>query len=160
MLSNKISTRIRKLKWVFPLSIAGLVIIYQLIVTKWIHETWGGTVHFVVELLFYATAGPLFAYLILDVLERWMEERETSELQAKILQNARQSVDASRELSDNALQSLYAASVYLSSLKFSQKDLPVEAKETIGETERVLGVAMHDLRQYLQNQTGNNNNHH
>ncbi|MBE0409719.1 MAG: hypothetical protein IBX69_08305 [Anaerolineales bacterium] len=158
LLPVKISARIRLMKWMFPLSIAGLVIIYQLIVTNWLHETWGGTVHFVAELLFYGTAGPLFAYLILDILERWMEERETSELQSKVLEEARQRVNASRQLSDDALQSLYAASVYLSSLKLSDNELPTEARKTINETERVLGVAMRDLRQHLQDP--NCNNHH
>jgi signal transduction histidine kinase len=155
MIPEKLSARLRLLRWVLPLSTAALVIFYQLVVSHWIHYNWGEGYRSMLELLFYGTAGPVFAFLMLDIFARWMEEKETSELQSQVLAQTREHIDAGRQLNDQALQTLYATSIYLASLKRLNHDLPAEVKSQLEETERVLDIAMRDLRAHLQSAAKN-----
>jgi PAS domain S-box-containing protein len=75
--------RITLLSWTLPLAFFILVVLYQLIPARWIHDTYGDPVHFAVEILFYGTVGPLLTFWVLRLIGRWLDEKEQAELQAR-----------------------------------------------------------------------------
>lgn len=154
MLHDKLYERIRLIRWLFPLSIILVVIIYQFGPARWIQSLFGEQFHFVAEILFYGTLGPALAFLLLSFLARWMEERETSDLQAKLIAKARQDTQTSRELCDDALQTLFAASILVNSLKFSIEELPEVTSARLNEADQSLNGSIQRLRRHLQNGAG------
>lgn len=153
MFTEKLVRRIHILRWALPLATAGLVILYQVVLASWISAHFGPQYHLISEILFYGTLGPLLAFAALDLLSRWVEERETSDVQAQVLAQAQKKVEASRGLTDTALQTVYAASVMLASLKHTLPDLPLETSTALHQTEQDLDGAIQQLRSHLQNQT-------
>ena len=147
---RKISRRMHLLRWAGPLTLAAFVVFYQLVFARWIQDTFGVQAHNIAELLIYATGGPLLAFLVLDYLGRWLEERETSELQAQILAETRENLMLSRELSDDSLQTLYAVSVILTSLESILRDSSPESARMLQETEEAVEGSMNRLREHLQ----------
>lgn len=143
----------RRLRWlqiVVPLGLMLLVIVYELGPSHWIEDGLGVS-HFVAEILLYGTVGPLLAYLVLAFIGRWLEERETTEVQAQVLAQAHRRVQTSRQLSDDALQTLFAASTLLASLKSAAPDLSPDTAALIDQTERALDQAIRQLREHLLN---------
>ena len=76
--------RLVLLRWLVPISFSIVAIIYQLGPAQWVHDTYGENIHYVVEILFFATAGPLLAYWTLSTIGRWFKEKELAEDQARI----------------------------------------------------------------------------
>jgi hypothetical protein len=150
MFSNKPISRLRLLRWAVPLSLALLVAVYQLGLARWVLQVYGEQYHTLAEILFYGIGGPLLALLSLDFLIRWLEERETSELQARILEETRATIAASRGLNDETLQTLYAISILLETVKSSSPELPAEKSGLIKEAQHALESAMARLRAHLQ----------
>ncbi|HJW91721.1 MAG TPA: histidine kinase dimerization/phosphoacceptor domain-containing protein [Anaerolineales bacterium] len=150
MFSTRLLDRLRLLRWAIPIALFMLVAIYQLAIAPWIGQEFGSQRHLLAELFFYGTGGPLLAFLVLNYVERWLEERQTSELQAHILEETRQHVTLSRELNDEALQSLYGISILLDSLEARLPDLPAETAAALGETERALDDVIQRIRGRLQ----------
>lgn len=75
--------RLATLRWALPLTFIGLVFLYQLGPARWVHDNFSDPVHFAVEILFYATAGPLLTYWTLTRVSRWLEAKEAAERQAR-----------------------------------------------------------------------------
>jgi hypothetical protein len=150
MFSSKLPPRLRLLRWAVPLSLAVLVAVYQLGLARWILLEYGEQYHTLAEILFYGIGGPLLALLSLDFLIRWLEERETSELQSRILEETRANMAASRGLNDETLQTLYAVSIMLETLKSTDPDLPPEKAGLLREAESALAKTMARIRAYLQ----------
>lgn len=142
--------RIRFLRLALPTSVIALVAIYLLGPARWIHTTFGLEYHMLVELIFFGSLGPLVAFLVLDLLSRWIEERQTSELQARVLEEARADAHRTRMLSDTALQAIFAASIQLASLRKQMPDLSPEASQALDEANHALQRAVHPLRTYLE----------
>lgn len=161
MFSTKLTSRIRLLRWAVPLSLAVLVAVYQLGLARWLLQEYGEQYHTIAEILFYGIGGPLLAFLSLDFLIRWLEERETSELQSRILEETRANIATSRSLNDETLQTLYAISVMLNTLKSSLPEIPEEKKGLLKEAESALDKSMDRLRLHLESpvfgQTGPKN---
>ena len=148
--ASALRRRLGYLKWLVPAGLVFLVVVYELGLSRWIHDRLGADYHFVVEILVYGTIGPTLAYLVLHFLDQWLQERETTELQALVLAHARERVHIGRELSDDALQILFAASTLLASLKTGAPDLPPETAAALRETEHALSNAVQQLRDHLQ----------
>ena len=148
--ASALRRRLGLLKWLAPASLVFLVVVYELGLSRWIHDRLGSDSHFVGEILVYGTVGPALAFLVLHFLEQWLQERETTELQALALAQARERVRISRELSDDALQILFAASTLLATLKTAAPDLPPETAAALRETEQALSNAIQQLRDHLQ----------
>jgi signal transduction histidine kinase len=144
--------RIRFLRVALPITVIALVAVYLLGPARWIHNSLGLEYHMLVELIFFGSLGPLVAFLVLDLLSRWIEERQTSELQARVLEEARADAHRTRLLSDNALQAIFAASIQLASLRKQTPDLPPEASQALDEANHALQRAVHPLRSYLEKQ--------
>ena len=75
--------RLALLRWFFPLALAVMATFYQLTLARWVHLRFGMDVHFVVEVLFFSTAGPLLAFWSITMIQRWNNEKEQVEQQAQ-----------------------------------------------------------------------------
>lgn len=87
-LSNvTIRQRIALLQWVFPLFLVFSVVVYQLVFARWVHDQVGENAHFVAEILFYATLGPLLTFWVLTLINRWLNQKEQAERIARASEN-------------------------------------------------------------------------
>ena len=78
-----LSLRVAYLQKVFPLFLISLVIIYQLGLARWVHDHYSHSLHYGVEILFYASVGPLLSYWILGLIRRWLDEKEQAQQMAR-----------------------------------------------------------------------------
>jgi signal transduction histidine kinase len=146
-----VRAQIRVLQWVVPLGLVLLVVIYQLGLARWILERFGLEQHLIAEIIVFAVVGPLLAYWLLHFLNRWIEEKEISDFQAQLLAHTREQARLSHELSDKALQTLFAASILLSTLRSSLDDLSPEETSTLLQTQDALNSAIQQIRDHLEN---------
>jgi hypothetical protein len=116
-----------------------LVVGYELGPARWLNDRLGTTVHFLAEIIVYGTVGPILAYLLLDFFSRWMAERETSDLQAKMLAEAHLHAQRRFVQNDDVLQDLFAASVILNSLQERSEELPPDVARQVAEAKRAVG---------------------
>ncbi|MBF8282409.1 MAG: hypothetical protein HW378_1324 [Anaerolineales bacterium] len=144
--------RLGLLQWLVPAGLLLLVVAYEVGPSRWIHDRMGATYHFVAEILVYGTVGPVLAFILLDFLSRWLEERETSDLQAQVLARARAQARLHRQLSDDTLQALFAMSLRLTTLESNWPDLPPEAAAQLRETQAALNEAIQRLHTRLMNE--------
>ena len=148
---NVLQQRFKFLRWMVPLGMMLLVIFYQLGPARWIHEQYGYPYHIVAEIIVFAAVGPTLAFILLYFLERWLEERDTSDLQAQLLKRARQETRRSRQLNDDALQVLFAAGAVIDSLKETHPGLSPENLDQVESTEEALQESVESLRSHLLN---------
>jgi signal transduction histidine kinase len=141
------------LQWMVPLGLVLLVVMYQLGPARWILERFGLEQHLIGEVLVFAVVGPVLAYWLLHFLSRWIEEREISDLQAQLLAHTREQARISNELSDKALQTLFAASILLSTLQSSLGDLSPEETSTLLQTQEALNSAIQQIRDHLEQES-------
>lgn len=80
----QVRQRIAVLRWTLPLVLVLVVVLYQLVLARWISDSYGHDIHFGVEILFYATVGPLLTYWTLKLIDRWLAEKEVAERKASI----------------------------------------------------------------------------
>lgn len=138
------------LRWLLPLGLLLFVVAYEVGPSRWIHDNLGDAFHFAAEIVLYGTVGPILAFILLNFMDRWLEERETSELQAQVLAQAREQAKISHKLSDDTLQALFATSVLLAALE-SNPELPPEAAVQLREAQRALNHAIQQLQAHLLN---------
>ena len=75
--------RIAVLRWMLPVTFALLAVVYQLGPARWVHDLLGHAIHYGVEIMFYATAGPLLTFWTLTRLGQWLDEKERAEKKAR-----------------------------------------------------------------------------
>ncbi|MFN8596545.1 MAG: histidine kinase dimerization/phosphoacceptor domain-containing protein [Anaerolineae bacterium] len=141
--------RLRRLQFVIPLGLFVLVVLYELGPAEWIHQAAGESYHMLAELLVYGTIGPALAYVLLHFVDRWLEERETTEAQSQLLAQIEARANVSSQLHDDALQTLFAASLLLASLKSKVHDLSPSARADLKATEQAIDRAIQQLRHQL-----------
>lgn len=93
-ISYTLRRRVAVLRWMLPLSFALVAALYQWGFARWVHDTYGDLVHFGVEILFYSTAGPLLAFLILTLIGRWLDDKERAEEHARASERRLASITA------------------------------------------------------------------
>ena len=140
---------LQRLNWLFPLSLFVLVVVYQVGPARWIHAQLGHRYHLLSEIIVYGTAGPLLAFMLLHLFRRWLEERDTSDLQSQLLERAREEAKQDRELNDDALQVLFAAGAMFDALKAAHPSLDETMLLEIETTEEALQTAVQRLRSRL-----------
>src|SRR6266851_6560523 len=74
--------RLDLLRWLAPAGLLVLVIANELGLARWVHVRLGDTASITLNILIYGSVGPLLTYLLLTLVGRWLEERETSALQS------------------------------------------------------------------------------
>lgn len=151
LLSQWVKEHLSTLTWAVPLAMVILVVGYELGPARWIHQNLGFRYHLLTEILLFATLGPALTFGMLQLLGRWLEERDTSELQAQLLARTRADAEGSRQLNDDALQVLFAAGMLIDTLKAGNDDLPPEMLAQVEETEQALQDAVAQLRNHLLN---------
>ena len=75
--------RIEVWRWLLPISLALVVLLYQLVLARWVHDIFGDATHFAVEVLFFVTVGPLLTFLALTQIRQWVARKEQAEAQAR-----------------------------------------------------------------------------
>jgi len=140
--------RISRLKWILPLGMVAIVIGIEFAQMVWIASP-GALIEFVADGLVYGTFGPVLVFWLLDVLQRWLAERETSALQARLLARAREHLHDNQSLSDSTLQSLFATSLYINDVHDHVGDLPPEAVAQLEAAHDSLDAAITGLREHL-----------
>src|SRR5574341_759052 len=150
---SKLRQRMNVLKVVVPVSMFALVVVYEFGPARWIYYAVGDTYHFLAEILFYGTLGPALAYVVLEVLGRWLDERETSDFQSRVLAKAREQAKVSDKMSDDALQALFAATILLSSLETALPELPPETVAQLRETRQALEQTILRVSAYLRDKS-------
>ncbi len=143
--------RLHLLKWLVPGCLVVVVVVFESGPSEWLKVAYGSAVHLLADLLLYGTLGPVLAYLGLVILERWLEERDTSELQAQALAQAHEQMRISRQLNDDALQTLFAASLLLDSIESGAGQLPPDVAAQLSAADGSLHSAIHSLRDHLLN---------
>jgi len=83
-IAPSLQQRIATLRWAIPLGFSLVAILYQIGPAKWVHDAVGEEIHYVVEILFFATAGPLLAYRTLSIISRWLDEKDLAESKARM----------------------------------------------------------------------------
>jgi PAS domain S-box-containing protein len=84
MVSANISfrQRIALMRWGFPVFLIFSVIVYQLIVARWVHYLFGENTHYIAEILFYATLGPLVTYWVMTYIIYGLDQKDQAEKMA------------------------------------------------------------------------------
>ena len=82
--------KLQLLKWLIPLGLVLLVVAYEIGPSRWVYGGFGFNYHLVLEILLFGTVGPVLAFLVLELLSRWIEEKETAEIQANLLTKAKE----------------------------------------------------------------------
>lgn len=82
--SSNLRWRIDLMKWAVPLALIVMVLAYQFGLARWIHDRFSDPIHFSAEVLFYATVGPLSAFMTLRLIGNWLDEKERAERQANL----------------------------------------------------------------------------
>lgn len=147
--TEQIRQHLPRLRWLIPFGLALLVAIYEIGPAFWIYQIYGIHIHIVAEIVVFGTVGPILAFFVLNFLERWLEERETTDLQAAILAKAQQDAQTSRLLSDDAIQMLFAAGTLITSLKEGHPELSGETAVQIQAIETSLNQAITQIRTHL-----------
>lgn len=134
--------RMGLLRWLVPVGMFLLVVVYELGPARWTLAQWGPSVHIAIDLTVYGVLGPALAAVLLNLLGRWIEERETTAAQSQALAQARERAQLQRDLTDDTLQTLFAASAMLAALEDHAASLPPDAAERIQTTHTALEVAI------------------
>lgn len=138
------------LRWAIPLGMLLLVVFFEFGPLRWIYDRYGLGARVIVEVALFGTLGPGLAFFALTFIGRWLEERETSELQAQILARAREQSAANHQLSDDVLQGLFAVSMLLESTETPAQS--PEAKQRLQEAKNTLDLAIRRLRVHITEQ--------
>jgi signal transduction histidine kinase len=141
--------QLRVFKWLIPLGLMMLVVVYEVGPSRWIFEAYGFNFHLLIEILIFGTVGPALAFVLIELLARWIDEKETADLQARLLEQANEKELEVRQLNDETLQVLFATSLLITTIKSDQSDLPLNTAAQIKATEQALGDAMQRLRAHL-----------
>jgi hypothetical protein len=148
-LLSYLRTHPRLLRWALPFVVLLLILVYELVAARWVHNRIGFSYHAIAEILFLATLGPVAAAFFARLFERWLDERDTSDWQAQLLDTARASSRLSRQLNDEALQAIFSASLVIEALRAFNPDLPPELADQADGATRAISDVNRRLRAYL-----------
>lgn len=122
--------RVRWLKRVLPPSIAVIVVVYQLMVTRFLADQYGHLVHYSVEIAFYSLVGPIVTWITLAWVETSLIEKETLE---KRVQSQAQQLASLTNASADAIISLDSTGNIMSWNLGAQHILGFAPNEIIGQ---------------------------
>ncbi len=93
-LTLAVHQRIARLRWALPLAVGLAAVLYEIGPGRWIHDVFGASDYFGLDILFYATAGPAAVFLVLTYIGRWLDDKERAEQQARAIEGQLASVTA------------------------------------------------------------------
>lgn len=102
MVQINLSNRMKLLQWAMPLGIGLMAAVFQLGPVRLIHDSFGHSIHWTVEVFFYSTTGPIVVWLGLRLIRKWLSEKEEAEAEVyRLNRELKQRVDErTRELSE------------------------------------------------------------
>jgi hypothetical protein len=148
-LASGIRRHIRFIKWLIPLGLVLAVAGYEIGPARWINESLGFSSHLAAEIILFGTVGPLLVYALLELHNRWLDEKETADVQADLLAKAQRREREIRQLSDNTLQVLFATAVLMATIKSDESGLPPNTIMQIEVTEKAVNDSIEHLRTHL-----------
>ncbi len=86
MLLAKLSDRMHMLQWTLPFAIGILFVTYEIGPGRWIHDIYGASAYFGVDVLLYAAIVPPISFLILGQFVHWLEQQENGARQVDATQ--------------------------------------------------------------------------
>lgn len=92
--SHTLRQRLVILRWALPIAFAGMAVLYQFGFARSVQHSHGELAHFVVEIVFYGTSGPLVAFWALTLIRHWLDEKECAEKQARAIERRLASITA------------------------------------------------------------------
>ncbi len=95
--------RIRTLRYIMPLVLIPIVVIYQLQIAVRLEAAYGHTVHYAAEISFYSFVGPVVTWMTLVWVERRLKEKEALEREVRL---RREQLDGLTSTSPDAILSL------------------------------------------------------
>jgi hypothetical protein len=137
--------RLDLLRWLAPAGMLALVIVNELGLARWVNWRLGDTASVTLNILIYGSVGPLLAYLLLTLVGHWLEERDTSALQSQTLHRVRAQVQRNHDLTDDALQTLFATSLVLDTLADNLPHASPEAAARFHDAEQAVNRAIEQL---------------
>ena len=140
------------LKWLIPAGLILLVVFYEVGPSRWIYEGFGFRIHLVAEILLFGTVGPIVAFILLELLGRWIDEKETADFQAQLLAQANEKEQVVRQTSDDTLQVLFATSLLINTIKSDRFNLPSQTAKQIEITEQALNETIKRLHAQLMDE--------
>ena len=87
MLPNKLSDRLRLMRWALPAAIALLAVVYQIGLARYVHDHYGEWAHYGMEVFLYATIGPLVMWFVPGIVHTWIVQKEQVEAEVYRLNN-------------------------------------------------------------------------
>ena len=142
---ESLTHRLDVLRWAVPGGLLLLVVIYELGVRPWVQATLGQMADVVLDIVLYGSVGPLLSYFLLTFIDRWLAERETSALQSQALHQARAQVQRTHDLTDDALQTLFATSLLLDHLTHDLPGQSADAADKFRQAEQAVNRAIEQL---------------
>jgi cytochrome b len=142
---DSLRRRLNLLRWLVPAALLAFVIANELGLARWVHLNLGDAASTTLNILLYGCIGPLLAYLLLTFIGRWLEERETSDLQSRALRQARAQMQRSHDLTDDALQTLFATSIVLDNLTGRMPEITPETAAHFQEARQAVSHAIEQL---------------
>lgn len=98
--------RIGQMRWVLSLGWIAGVMVYQLTFAAWVHHRYSEGSHYLVEILFYGSVGPLLAIWFLHRIDHQLAEMDRVEKKAQTMERRLASIS---HISADAILSLDAA---------------------------------------------------
>jgi len=75
--------RVARLRWALPIAIGLAAVFYEIGPGRWIHDAYGAGDYFSLDILFYGTVAPAMAFFVLTYINRWLDDKERAEQQAR-----------------------------------------------------------------------------
>jgi len=72
---NFFRRQLQTLKWLIPVGLVIVVVLYEIGPSRWTYQGWGFSIHLLVEIILFGTVGPLLAFVLLELLGRWIDEK-------------------------------------------------------------------------------------
>jgi hypothetical protein len=146
---NFFRRQLQILKWLIPIGLVILVVLYEIGPSRWTYQGWGFNIHLPVEIILFGTVGPLLAFVLLELLGRWIDEKETADYQARLLTQASKKELKVRQLNDDTIQVLFATSLLMNTIKSDGSNFPPTTISRIETTEQALNESIKQLRSHL-----------
>src|SRR5664279_2244512 len=74
--------RISILRWVLPIVLGLLAVLYEIGPGRWIHDIYSATAYFDIDVAFYGVMVPILTFAVLTLLGQWLNKKEQAERQA------------------------------------------------------------------------------
>jgi len=142
------------LRRVLPPAILGVVVLYQLLFIRHVHE-WGATYHYSAEILFYGLIGPAVTWGVLAWIERQLLAKEQAEAQARRERRRRERAVVeerariAREIHEGVAQNLYFLGLQLDICRKLAEENPQRVEQELGGLQALLQESIGDLRRLI-----------